>query len=262
MSNRLNIPISPLHVRMTSPEATDASPAPRLLAIGDIHGSFASLEALLASVCPQSGDRIITLGDYVDRGPRSKEVLDWLIDQESKGVVLPLRGNHEIMMLDARAGSHFLRQWLSCGGQQVLASFGVDRLEEIPGRYWEFLERTRSCHVEGDYFFVHANAVPDLPLDEQPDYMLFWEFIGEPRPHRSGKTMICGHSSQKSGIPLAFPHAVCIDTFAHGGGWLTCLEVSSSSGRYWQANEQGETREDFLPYWRGSRREAGRALTP
>lgn len=257
MSNRLSLPLSPIHVQMSQPNAIDDPRIPRLLAIGDIHGSFASLEALVRAAGIGPRDRIVTLGDYVDRGPRTREVLDWLMAGEAAGQIIPLKGNHEIMMLDSRMGGHYLRQWLACGGHQVLDSFEANALDDIPARYWEFLERTRPWHEEGDFFFVHANALPDLPFAEQPDYMLYWEFIGEPRPHRSGKTMICGHSSQKSGLPLTFPHAVCIDTFAHGGGWLTCLDVSSEDGRYWQASEYGETREAVLPIWRGRKRESG-----
>jgi serine/threonine protein phosphatase 1 len=64
--------------------------------------------------------------------------------------------------------------------------------------------------------------------------------IRDPSPHESGKIMVCGHTSQKSGEPLDYGHAVCIDTWAHGGGWLTCLDVSSR--QYWQANQQGQVR--------------------
>ncbi len=93
--------------------------------------------------------------------------------------------------------------------------------------------------------FVHANLYPDLPLNEQPDYVVFWQHIDEwTPPHQSGKTMICGHTSQKTGEILNLGHAICIDTAACKGGWLTCLDVET--GDYWQANESGETRAGFL----------------
>lgn len=92
---------------------------------------------------------------------------------------------------------------------------------------------------------VHANAYPDVPLDEQPVFMLRWESFGEPAPHMSGKVMVCGHTSQKSGRPRVLEHAICVDTWAHGrGGWLTCLDVTS--GRVWQANEAGTVVEAWL----------------
>ncbi len=83
-----------------------------------------------------------------------------------------------------------------------------------------------------------------MPIDDQPDSMLYWKPFQFPAAHESGKTMICGHSSQKSGLPLNHGHAVCIDTWACGRGWLTCLHVES--GMLWQANEAGETRRVFL----------------
>src|SRR5262249_10120967 len=87
---------------------------------------------------------------------------------------------------------------------------------------------------------VHANAYPDLLLSEQPDYMLLYETFDNPGLHMSGKTMICGHTPQRNGLPRNLGHAVCIDTWAHGNGWLTCLDVTT--GRIWPANQQGEHR--------------------
>jgi serine/threonine protein phosphatase 1 len=95
------------------------------------------------------------------------------------------------------------------------------------------------------HIFVHANLYADAALEDQPDFMLYWEkFDPAQGPHESGKIMVCGHTPQRSGVPVNVGHSVCIDTKAHGGGWLTCLDVAS--GRYWQANEQGETRSDWL----------------
>ncbi|HTU89032.1 MAG TPA: hypothetical protein VMF69_02945, partial [Gemmataceae bacterium] len=79
---------------------------------------------------------------------------------------------------------------------------------------------------------------------EQPDYILYWEKLTEPCAHFSGKTLICGHTRQKSGLPLDLGTSICIDTNIYDGGWLTCLDVRS--GRIWQANEQGATRTGWL----------------
>ena len=88
------------------------------------------------------------------------------------------------------------------------------------------------------------NAYPDIPLAEQPAYMLRWEPFDDPPPHESGKVMVCGHTSQKTGRPRNLGHALCIDTHAHGGGWLTCLDPRA--GRLWQASERGEVREGWV----------------
>lgn len=97
----------------------------------------------------------------------------------------------------------------------------------------------------GDSIFVHGCLDPEMPMEEQPDWLLFWETLDRLRPHKSGKRIIFGHSPQPSGIIKDLGFAVCIDTGPAGGGWLPCLEVHS--GKYWQANEKGATRTGALP---------------
>jgi serine/threonine protein phosphatase 1 len=222
---------------------------PRLLTIGDIHGCFTALKTLADYVPIKDDDLLVTLGDYVDRGPNSREVLDWLIARYDRGRLIPLRGNHEIMMLEARDGEASLQFWLDVGGREALASYAppgeTGRLSHVPLRHWQFLEgQTRRYYETQTHFFVHANALPDWKLDDQPDDVLFWEKFRSPPPHGSGKTMICGHTPQVSRRPLDIGHAICIDTWVYGMGWLTCLDPVTRE--YWQANEQGETRRDVL----------------
>ena len=216
----------------------------RQFAIGDIHGCLKALQHLDRTLHFDSSDTIITLGDYIDRGPDSRGVIDYLIDLQKRSKLITLRGNHEIMMLGARNDRAMLLDWISCGGDRTMDSYAATSFDEIPARHWQFLEETLPFHDAPHDFFVHANAYADFDLIDQPDYMLYWEFFGEPQPHRSGKRMICGHSAQKSGHPLNIGHAVCIDTYAHGGGWLTCLETKSNI--YWQTSEQGGLRSDSL----------------
>src|SRR5207248_827492 len=96
----------------------------RILAIGDIHGCLTALDALLERVAPRPEDLLVALGDYVDRGPNSCGVLDRMIALHATGRLIALRGNHDVMMLGARAGDEF-GAWLSCGGKQTLASYGA-----------------------------------------------------------------------------------------------------------------------------------------
>ncbi len=228
----------------------------RHLAIGDIHGCFDTLRTLTKSVGIQADDTLITLGDYVDRGPNSCAVLDWLIRFDQSYTLVPIHGNHDIMMLDARDGADAFRRWIDCGGDAALRSYSPfegDRgsLADVPEEHWRFLEERLVASYEIDgHFFVHANADPDLPIDEQPDYMLYWEPFNNPARHETGKVMVCGHSSQKSGLPLTNGNAICIDTWACGRGWLTCLHVES--GMLWQANEAGDTRTMYLDELEGS----------
>src|SRR5688572_1050231 len=217
----------------------------RTLAIGDVHGTSAALDALLAAVAPAPDDRLVFLGDYVDRGPDTRGVLDRLITLDKSHRCVFLRGNHELMMTRARSDRSELRMWLSVGGMQALASYGRGGLADVPPEHWDFLDnRLTDYHETDTHVFVHANLFPELPLDEQPELMLFWEFLAAPIRHESGKTVVCGHSSQKSGEVLDLGDTICIDTFAYGGGWLTGLDVGSY--RYWQADLRGQTRDGRL----------------
>jgi serine/threonine protein phosphatase 1 len=220
----------------------------RILAIGDIHGCGRAFDTLLALVAPTDDDTIVTLGDYVDRGPDSFQVIERLIALNREKRLVALRGNHELMLLRARDEGEILSDWWQYGGQATLASYASRAegpLVDVPESHWHFFEKTCvDWHETERHFFVHANAQPDLDLNKQSSYMLFWEHLFESAPHCSGKVMICGHTQQRSGIPLNLGHAICIDTWAYGDGWLTCLDVSS--GQIWQANQRGRCREGWL----------------
>jgi serine/threonine protein phosphatase 1 len=220
----------------------------RILAIGDIHGCSIAFDTLLAAVQPQPDDLFITLGDYVDHGPDSKGIINRLIALHETGRLVALRGNHELMMLKAHSHSRWVSSWVGCGGDKTLLSYSVSGddfdLGNIPDSHWDFLENVCVNWYETDtHFFVHANALPNLPLAEQPDHILFWEPFDYQSQHFSGKVMVCGHTTQKSGVPLNIGHAICIDTWVYGKGWLTCLDVTS--GTVWQANQAGQHRRTY-----------------
>lgn len=215
----------------------------RLLAIGDIHGCLAALETLLNEVQPGPDDVLVTLGDYVDRGPDSKGVIDRLLRLDAETKLVPLLGNHDQLFLQALNGDKTdFSGWQAVGGKQTLESYG--NLADVPEAHRRFFaERCRLWYEpEGEnVFFVHGSAYPDLPLAAQPEFWLLWHRVHDAQwPHESGKTMICGHTAQRSGRPLILPHAVCIDTWACGEGWLTCYDIHA--GLFIQASEGGEVR--------------------
>lgn len=217
----------------------------RTLAIGDIHGCLAALETLMNLVRTKADDLLITLGDYVDRGPHSRQVLDWLIDRDRGGRLVALRGNHDLMMSEARFDNQARNGWISVGGVQTLQSYGdegiIGTLDDVPDRHFTFIDQTCRRYFETPtHVFVHATLEPSTPLADQEDSCIYWEKFRNPQPHCSGKIMVCGHTAQKTGVPLNVGHAVCIDTWVYGTGWLTCLDVDS--GEYWQAKQSGETR--------------------
>lgn len=216
-----------------------------LFAIGDIHGFFQPLNALAQKFAFSSNDTVVTIGDYVDRGPQSKQVIDFLIDLGKHCNLITLRGNHEVMMLQSRESLTGYKDWLACGGMETLESYLSENLQGISKEHWEFLSATLPYYETEKNFFVHANAYANHTLAEQPDYMLYWEKFDHQPPHISGKRMICGHTPQKDGVPLDIGHAVCLDTWVYSpDGWLTCLDVNT--GMYWQANQEGALREAML----------------
>jgi serine/threonine protein phosphatase 1 len=222
----------------------------RTLVIGDIHGCSKALATLVEVVQPKPDDLLIFLGDYIDRGPDSKAVLNWIQEQNGVLQLVPLRGNHEAMILEARYDSLQYNLWSSYGGYETLISYDADKRkdwpEAIPDSHWHFLLKTKKWFQTATHIFVHGMVDSELEMAEQPEYMLLWESCLSMRPHRSGKKVICGHTPQTSGRPQAYHFGACIDTGVYCGGWLTCL--NAASGDYWQANEAGEKRTGVLTW--------------
>ena len=218
----------------------------RHLAIGDIHGCISALRSLIDFVELRPDDTIVTLGDYVDRGPDSRAVVEFVIKLGKTHDLVPLRGNHEIMMLDSREKKSWFHAWMGYGGDATLLSYAPSEDEagsfaDIPDSHIDFLEKQLVSYYECEsHFFVHANADANVALENQKDPTLFWRKYINPEPHCSGKIMVCGHTAQRSGLPLSNGHSICIDTWAHWSGWLTCLDAES--GTIWQANEAGDRR--------------------
>lgn len=212
----------------------------RTLVIGDIHGCLAHFDALLDGVAPAAEDHLILLGEYVDRGPNSAGVLNPILKLSRTHRLTTLRRNHEEMMLAARDSHDKHADWLLNGGDATLRSYAGVRgaLRDVPEEHWRFLSEALVDYLETDtHLFVHANVYPDLPMAEQPEYMLRWERCDNIQPHESGKIIVCGHTPQKSGRPLNRGYAICLDTHACGGGYLTCLDANT--GRVWQADARG-----------------------
>lgn len=216
---------------------------PRLIAVGDVHGCADALRAILSAVGLGPEDRVVTLGDYIDRGPDSRGVLDLLVELDASGRLVPLLGNHEEMMLGALRGSYPRNWWLQHGAVQTLDSYGfVGDLSVIPREHLKFLDRCLPYFESGDAIFTHANYVASEPLERQPAEALRWQSLQEhfPARHVSGKRAFVGHTAQKRGEILDAGHLVCLDTWCHGGGWLTAMDVES--GAIWQADVDGRLR--------------------
>jgi len=215
----------------------------RIIAVGDIHGYTAALDALLAAIDPRPQDTLVALGDFVDRGPDSRGTLERLIALDKQCRLVPILGNHDEMLLDICAGrTDLVGEWLLFGGDATLASYGGRVPEGVPRQHVDFLQSCRAFYETDRHLFVHASYDPDLALEDQPGHVLRWESLKfrQPGPHCSGKTAILAHTAQKNCEILDLGHLKCIDTWIYGGGWLTALEVHS--GRVWQVDQSGTMR--------------------
>lgn len=214
---------------------------PKTLVIGDIHGCLQAFDAILQAADLQPDDTLVTVGDYVDRGPDSKGVIERLIQLRDRVQLVPLLGNHEQMMLDSLDGKIAPYGWFNHGGVQTLDSYGFSGDPKvIPESHMDFLRGLASYYETDTHFIVHANYDPTLPLEEQPNDLLRWVKLTErmPGPHISGKKAIVGHTHDREGQILRVPHLVCIDTYCYGGRWLTAIDIESNA--IWQATRSGE----------------------
>jgi serine/threonine protein phosphatase 1 len=237
----------------------------RSIAIGDIHGCKQAFEAVLKAIAPGPDDELILLGDYVDRGPESWGVIERILQLEQQCKVVPILGNHEEMLLAALGDEASLRLWLGFGGDATIESYrrGREHLPpltnaDIPFRKWQalpeesarelrrfpvphlaFLRACVACHETATHLFVHANCRPERMPREESEQTLRWEAVDArwAQAHKSGKTLIVGHTAQRSGEILDLGFLKCIDTYCHGGGMLTALDVNK--GTVWQADTSG-----------------------
>ncbi len=191
-----------------------------LIAIGDIHGCALTLDALLREVDPQPDDHLVFVGDYTDRGPRSRQVIERMLEMEgaSQRRTGPratfLRGNHDQMILDWVDHGEF-DMWSENGGLTTLASYSGE--DTIPADHIDFLRRTRLYLDTPGYCFVHAGLNPELSVARNLEVETARTFLWT-RGHlgatqrRWEKTVVCGHTPMP--LPLMEDDLICIDTGA------------------------------------------------
>ncbi len=186
-----------------------------LIAIGDVHGCARSMDALLEELAPTSGDHLVFVGDYVDRGPNSSGVIERLFDLEEHTRCTFLRGNHEALMLNYLEGGDF-DLWRMNGGVETLESYRATNGNiEIPERHVAFLTATKLYHQDDAFFFVHAGLRPHLTvrenLEKSDERIFLWD-----RDHLQAesvvweKTVVCGHTPHSS--PVNEEKLILIDT--------------------------------------------------
>jgi serine/threonine protein phosphatase 1 len=242
-------------------------------AVGDVHGRLDLLKRMLERIeqdASSAGARnplVVLLGDYVDRGPDSAGVIEFLRSQAPENFELRfLKGNHEAAMLAFLEDPIAHRGWLAHGGLETMASYGVRPLPPmmasddvigaaarrlrlaLPGEHLDFLERLERYVVAGDYAFVHAGVDCGRPLDEQSDEELFWarkRFLADRR--RFSHVVVHGHTPVEA--PYCDDRRICIDTGAYATGRLTAakfddervsvmtidMEEGGGAAAYWAA---------------------------
>jgi serine/threonine protein phosphatase 1 len=171
-------------------------------AVGDIHGGAKTFSALLERLTLQHGDRLYLLGDYIDRGPDSRGVLDIILQlQESGYDVRPVRGNHDDMLLQTVNGYHddYSWCWMKGWGTETLKSFGVTNPEELPDRYLQLLEQMPYVWVEKELVFVHAGLNMDTadPLKDSSPLSMTWEGTEYVDSEKlGGRKLVTGHNAR------------------------------------------------------------------
>jgi len=204
----------------------------KIFAIGDIHGCYDHLRALLKIIdIDRQNDLLLFIGDYIDRGNSSRTVVDYVIGLQSEFQnVVCLLGNHEQMLLRYLEGIDE-EMYLYNGGSATLAAYGLKhsilfhpRQTAFPESHLQFFRLLLPYYETADYIFVHAGLMPGRPLDQQTISDLIWirqEFIYS--DYDFGKRVIFGHTPRMN--PLIMPNKIGIDTGAVYGGKLTCLEL-------------------------------------
>lgn len=235
----------------------------RLLAIGDIHGSARPLRAILDAIGLQAEDTLVLLGDIINRGPATREVIEMLLQAAQQCELIVIMGNHEEEMLAARDDPRSFQHWLAMGGVATLASYGAETalskseeewafsetgppkldmalLKLIPREHWQVIEQAQNYWEFENYFFTHAGYDPDVSLDKQLPTELRWLSLGDwtVRPHFSGKTAIVGHTPNLAGRVVDFGFLRCLDTGCGLGGCLTAMDIRS--GQQWHCAEDSE----------------------
>lgn len=236
-----------------NPPQPSVSDGTRIYAIGDIHGCADLLDSLLVTISDDMRQRPtrqmigVFLGDYIDRGPASRAVLDRLTGNTLPMEFIALRGNHEAMLLRFLDEPAYLDEWRAFGALETILSYGIDVsanmrgigyeqthaafLTKLPKVHFEFLRKTRLFFESGDYYFCHAGIRPGVKLRTQVENDLLWirqEFLTFTKPFE--KFIVHGHT------PVAIAdiqsNRIGIDTGGYATGVLTCLVLKGSDRRF------------------------------
>jgi serine/threonine protein phosphatase 1 len=206
------------------------------LVIGDVHGHYDALLGLFEKIAPDKNDEIYFLGDLIDRGPQSSQVVEFVMNNNYNCI----QGNHEIMLINALGDGHTnhkaLQGWMQNGGNATVISYGnkMPSIEHI-----EWMKNLPLYYDLGDYWLVHAGLDPNFTIEQQSSDQFCWirtPFHHSNQPYFNDKTIIIGHTitftfkGLKPGQLARGEGWIGIDTgvYHHEQGWLTALELNDS----------------------------------
>jgi len=191
----------------------------RIIAIGDVHGCLLTLKKLIAMIGPEPGDQLVFLGDMIDRGDRSMEVIDYLLELGTRYCCHFIMGNHELMYLKYLENHDPLR-WFNNGGRATLKSYNSSDGLDLPQAHLDFFRSCRYFIETEHYFFTHGGLDPELSLSDNLHYYRPEEFCWQQVHMRTSflernaynweKTLVCAHTPVS--VPVMLEKLVAIDT--------------------------------------------------
>jgi serine/threonine protein phosphatase 1 len=244
--NSLRWNVLPAAGKKSKPRIPDNT---RIYAIGDVHGRADLLQQMFSAIDeslvthPVENAVQVLLGDYIDRGPDSRKVIDLLIARATRHAMVYLKGNHESYALQFLSDPSALSEWRQVGGMNTLLSYGIRPSAEddpdeqrktaaafrnaLPESHVHFLQKLVLSFTCGDFFFVHAGVRPGIPLAQQHEQDLLWirdDFLLHEED--LGKIIVHGHTPRKEAEVRS--NRINIDTGAFATGRLSCLVLQGN----------------------------------
>lgn len=223
----------------------------RIIAISDVHGCLAKLRNLFKKIKPTEEDTIIFLGDYIDRGEDSKGVIDFITKLQKKYNVITLKGNHELFALDSYKAMQgqiskiaMRRSWMMNGGGECLRSYdkesfnsgyenaALEKMFKVHGNFFNNLQLTYETE---NHIFVHGFLAHEQDVEDQEEWLCLWGRFNDIFPHKSGKVVVCGHTTHEEPVDQGFK--VCIDTGSFKrDGCITAMVIGGNKTKFLNSN--------------------------
>jgi serine/threonine protein phosphatase 1 len=205
----------------------------RQIIISDIHGMLYRLQDLMNKISLSKNDQLIFLGDYIDRGEHSRKVIDYIIDLQKNYNVICLLGNHERFAIESikDRNSGMANSWIQNGGSTTMGNYNWD-LDEMDRVHGDWIRSLKLIHETENHIFVHGYLRHDKDLDEQDEDSCLWGRFDNIKPHKSGKTVVVGHTIQHGGY-TDLGYKVCIDTGSFKPeGYITAMIIDGNKTSY------------------------------